>query len=135
MNKLPDLPKQNRMSESSSSLKFRKWWQLKGKNAPYEMKDTRGTDSFRFDELSEEQELFGKACGTDKGVLIRIEHGTPGAPDYVGFKNTVSYVVIKFRSGFEVITIDNFLHARDTCGRKSLTANMARHISSITIKI
>ena len=133
--KLPDLPKQNKHKEADTGLKFRKWWQLKGKNAPYEMKDTRGTDSFPFSELSPEQEAFAVACGTDKGVLIRVEKGTIGSPDYVGFRNTVAYIVIKFKSGMEVITIENFLHTRDTCGRKSLTYNKARNISSLSIKI
>lgn len=133
--KLPDLPKQNKKPEADFGIRFRKWWLSKGKNAPYEMKDTRGTDSFPFNELSPEQEAFGLACQTDKGVLIRVEKGTIGAPDYVGFKNSIYYIVIHFKSGTEIITINNFIRCRDTCGRKSLTYNQAKHISSLSIKI
>lgn len=135
MTELPNLPKQNKKHEADSSLIFRKWWQLKGKNAPYEMKDTRGTDRLLFSELSQEQELFAKACGTDRGVLIRIEKGTIGAADYVGFRDTTAYIVIKFKSGFEVITVNNFIHERDSKKSKSLSALRAKAISTISIKI
>ena len=132
--KLPNLPKINKMLESKSALRFRTWWLLHGKNAPYETKDTRSTDSFPFSELSAEQEAFAVACGTEKGVLIRVEKGTIGSPDYVGFRNTVAYIVIHFKSGTEVITINNFIRCRDTCGRKSLAYNLAKSVSSKSFK-
>lgn len=132
MSELPKLPQQNKKQEADSSLKFRKWWEKKGMNAPYEMKDSRGKNYISFKEVSEDQLKFGLAANSSKGVLLRVERGTIGAPDYVGLKNSPYWIVIKYPKCFEVISINNFVKEKEKkC--KSLTAYRAREISTITI--
>jgi len=130
---LPDLPQQNKHKEADFGLRFRKWWNLHGKGCPYELKDTRGKEYLNYNEVSEDQIAVALASGTEKGVLLRIVSGTPGSPDYIGVKNTVSYIVIKYPKSFEVITIGNFLHEKETNKRKSLTIERAKAISSVSV--
>lgn len=135
MIELPNLPKQNRMSESQSSLKFRKWWQLHGKNAPYEMKDSRGKDYILYSEISDEQIAMGLAANSDKGVLIRVEKGTVGSPDYVGFRNSPYWFVIKFPKAFEIIGIQTLVLEKERSKRRSLTSARAKELSTVSIKL
>lgn len=131
---LPNLPQQNKKQEADFGLRFRKWWNLHGKGSPYELKDTRGKEYLNYNEVTQEQIAFALACGTEKGVLVRVERGTVGTADYIGIKNTIAYIAIKYPKGFEVITINNFLHEKNTNKRKSLTHDRAKAISSVSIK-
>lgn len=130
---LPDLPQQNKHKEADFGLRFRKWWNLHGKGSPYELKDSRGKDYISFAEITPEQIAFALACGTDKGVLVRVERGTVGTADYIGIKNTIAYIIINYPKACEVITINNFIHEKEKNKRKSLTYERAKAISSVSI--
>lgn len=131
---LPNLPKQNKKQEADSSLIFRKWWEKNGMNAPYEMKDSRGKDRILFSEISDDQIRIGLMANSDKGVLIRVERGTVGSPDYIGFKNSPYWIVIKYPKSFEVIGIQTFMLERQKKA-KSLTYERAKSISTTSIKL
>lgn len=131
---LPNLPQQNKKQEANSSLRFRKWWYKYGMNAPYEMKDSRGKDSILFSEVSDEQIQIALSANSPEGVLIRVERGTIGSPDYVGFKNSPYWIVIKYPKCFEVIGIQTFILEKKRSRRKSLTAEKAKEISTYSIK-
>ena len=130
---LPDLPKQNKKDEADFGIDFRKWWMQNGMNAPYELKDTRGKDSISFSEITDDQIMFALAAKSSKGVLIRVEKGTLGAPDYVGFRNSPAWIVIKYPKSAEVIDIDALLLEKSRSKRKSLTSERARAISTVSI--
>lgn len=132
---LPPLPKQNKTKEADFGLRFREWWEKYGMNAPYELKDSRGKDRLLFSEVSDEQVKVGLAANSDKGVLIRVAAGTPGAPDYVGLRNSPYWIVIKYPKSFEVIGINTFLMEKNRSRKvKSLTVERAREISTVSIK-
>lgn len=131
---LPELPQRNKKEEADFGLRFRKWWVLHGKDAPYELKDTRGKNYLNFKEITEDQIAFALACGTDKGVLVRVERGTVGASDYIGIKNKVAFFVLKYPKGFTIITVNNLLHEKETHKRKSLTFERACSISTTFVK-
>jgi len=104
-------------------------------SCPIEVKDTRGKESFSFNELKDEQINNALASKSDKGNLIRISVGTIGAPDYCYYRNSPAYVVIKYPSGFVFLDIETFLLERDTSKRKSLTWERAQEISIRTVKL
>lgn len=126
---MPDLPKQNKHREADFGLVFRKWWQREGMNAPYEIKDSRGKDYISFSEITDEQISFALAANSEKGVLIRVERGTIGAADYVGFRNSPAWIVIKYPKFFAIIGIQTFILEKERSIRKSLTAERAKEIS------
>jgi len=132
---LPNLPKQNKHKEADFGINFRRWWERNGKNANYELKDSRGKSYISFKEITDEQIAIALGSQTEKGVLIRITNGTIGSPDYIGIKNTVSYIVIKYPKKFVVITIDNLLHEKETYKRKSLTSERACEIATTIVRI
>ncbi len=94
-----------------------------------EVKDSRGKDSFPFNELKDEQINQALASKSDKGNLIRISVGTIGCPDYIWFRNAPAYIVIKYPLGFVFIDIENFILERDRSSRKSLTWERAQQIA------
>ena len=132
---LPELPKVNRKKEASFGLKFRKWWVKHGMNAPYELKDSCGKDSIPFSAVTFEQIAFALSAKSSKGVLIRVEKGTPGSPDYVGFRNSPAWFVIHYPKCFEVIDAEVFVMEKEKSKRKSLTAIRAKELSAISIKL
>lgn len=101
---LPKLPKTHKQTEAKSSLKFRKWLMDNPQiTCAYEMKDTRGKQTFRLSEWKAHQRDFAEAIRySKKGVLIRTE-GVVGLPDYIYMREQPTYVVIKFPQGFAVI--------------------------------
>ena len=90
-------------------------------SATFETKDTRGKDSFPFKEWEEDQINHALRNRSDKGNLIRIEKGTPGAPDYAYYRNSPSWVVIKYPKGWVIISPETFILERTKNKRKSLT--------------
>lgn len=132
---LPNLPKQNKNKEANFGLYFRKWWEEHGMNAPYELKDSRGKSNIAFSEVSDEQTTFALRAKSDKGILIRVENGTIGSPDYVGFRNSPSWLVFKYPHSFSLIDIDIFLLEKKRSKRRSLTEARANEISNLTVKL
>ena len=132
---LPPLPKLNKKSEADFGLRFRHWWDKHGMNAPYELKDSRGKPSIPFSEITDEQIHFALAAKSRKGILIRVEKGTVGSPDYVGFRNSPAWVVIRFPKAFYVCDIENLLAEKQRSSRKSLLASRAAAIATVSVRI
>ena len=115
-------------------IQFRKW--LKDNPQPtgaYELKQTK-TDSILFSCLEDNQIDYALATQSSKGILIRVQ-GLSGEQDYINLVNVPSYVVIKFKSGFVIIPIHNFLACKTKSKRRSLTFLEAELISLKTIKL
>lgn len=104
-------------------------------SCPLEVKDTRGKEYFSYAELKEEQINNGLASKSNNGNLIRISVGTVGAPDYAYYRNSPSYVVVKYPNGFVFIDVETLIMERDSSKRKSLTWERAQAISIRTVKL
>ncbi len=104
-------------------------------SCPIECKDTRGKPSFNYAELKEEQINNALASKSNRGNLIRISVGTIGSPDYVYYRNSPAYIVIRYPIGFVFIDVETFVLERDTSKRKSLTWERAQEISIRTVKL
>lgn len=133
---LPELPKQNKKIEADFGVYLKNW--LKKNPLPdsctIELKQTR-TNSFPFSDVKNKQIAYAVKAKSDEGVLIRIQ-GTDGQPDYAYFRNApVSYIIIRYPKQFSLIDVDAFVHERDNCDRKSLTAARADLIGIMTYKI
>ncbi len=119
--------------ESKFGIKFRHW--LKAQkldfSATFELKDCSDKKSFAFSELKEEQENWALSVSEGKGVLMR-QMGGNGEPDYTYHYKDPAFVVINFKEGFLVITIQNLLMEKATSSRKSLTYERAQRISSFS---
>ena len=122
--------------ESKSSIIFRHFLRANPQETcSYEMKDTRGKGYLSFSEVKDEQLNYGLAIQGDKGVLIRVEAVATGSPDYVYFRNSKSYIVIKYPKIITIIDINSFIKEKQTSPRKSLTSARAERISSKVIKL
>lgn len=104
-------------------------------SCPLEIKDTRGKPSFNYAELKEEQINNALASKSDRGNLIRISMGTVGAPDYVYYRNSPAYIIIKYPLGFVFIDIETLVLEIGSTKRKSLIWDRAQEISIRTIKL
>ena len=117
------------MKETQFGLLFRHWFMANPMRGTFELKQT-ATDSWPFSALEQHQNDFSVAIRhSKKGVLIRNESGTVGAPDYSGHYQDPAYIVIKYPLGFVLVDIDtlNLEHGRSK--RKSLTWNRAKEIA------
>lgn len=135
-NMLPSLPKKHKKDEAKFGFKFRKWVEDNYKSlvsCTFETKDTRGSNSFPFSELTEDQMTRGMQIKSDKGCLIRVEMGTIGAPDYNYYRNAPSFVVIKYPKGWEVIDIETLINESKKSKRRSLLHSRAKEISILSI--
>lgn len=127
---LPELPKYHGSQEADFGLAFRKWWSKHPIRGSFELKHTRGKSSIPFKAIESEQIAFALACGSRSGALSRISVGTPGTGDYLGFVNDPAWIVIRYPKASYVISIGNFLFAKDNCARKSLTEEYAQEIAT-----
>lgn len=133
---LPALPKKNNKKEADFGLKFREWILSHSPKMPtgtYELKDSNGKEYINFKEITDDQIASAERTQTDKGNLLRIVNGTPGAPDYVFFRNSPAFFVIKFPGSFEVISLGNLLAEKESGKRKSLTVKRAKDISILSV--
>jgi hypothetical protein len=133
---LPPLPKIKQSKEANFGLIFR---QFDEKNSlprgDYELKQTQG-DSIPFSCVEDKQIASALKTQSKEGNLVRIEKGTPGAADYRKLKEDPAYFVILFEGkGFCFITVNNFLHIKDTSKRKSLTWVEAKSIAERVVLI
>lgn len=131
---LPDLPRTTKHREADFGVVFRKWWEKNPQVGEYEIKDTRGSDSFPFSEFSEEQETVARMATDGRGVLVRRTTGTVGGADYTGLVHSPYWLVIRFPGHFEVISVGTFLLEKSRSKRKSLTSLRAREISTVSVK-
>ncbi len=135
MNNLPALPSVRKSKEADFGVRFRAWIaENPMPSGTFELKDTRGKDFLPFDEVGEGQIAHALRSKSRKGNLIRVQSGTPGAPDYAYFRQAFAWIVIKYRRGFEIIDIETFLKEKAQSKRKSLTHARAREISTISVK-
>lgn len=129
---LPNLPKKNNKREADFGLKFRKWIEA---NPPaiqcgFEHKDTNGKNYLPFSAVTDDQIAIGLQAKT-KGVLIRVQAGTVGAPDYVWLR--AYCLVINYPQGFEIIDIESFVREKKISKSKSLQYARAKEISIISV--
>lgn len=135
---LPSLPKKIKNDEAKFGLKFRKWIEVNYSHivsCPLETKDSRGKSDFPFAEVKEPQRHILMKAKSDKGVLIRVQTGTPGAPDYNFYRNSPAFVVIKYPRGFEMIDIENFIREDKKSKKRSLSYARAGEISVLSVKL
>lgn len=116
--------------ESKSSLLFRHWLMANPQiTASYEMKDTRGKQSFPLREFKEAQENFAEAIRYGKkGVLIRTE-GVTGLPDYVYLRNAPSFVVIKYPKHLVIISGETLSLEKKVSRTATLSLRRAQDIA------
>jgi len=130
---LPQLPMRHKKQEADFGLRFRTWWEKHGIDATYELKDSRGKNYILFSEITDDQLRVATMANSDKGILIRVERGTTGTPDYIGLKNKQVFFVINYPKSFEIITLGNLVHEKETNKRKSLTYERAKAISTVSV--
>lgn len=127
---LPPLPKIKQHKEADFGLMFREFdKKFPLADGDYELKQCAG-DSIPFSCVEDNQIASALKTQSKPGNLIRIEKGTSGAPDYRKLREKPAYIVILYEGkGFCFITISNFLHAKKTSDRKSLTWKAAESIA------
>ena len=130
---LPTLPKQIKGQEAAFGLEFRKWWIAHPFPGNFELKHTKGAQSIPFAAVEPEQITVGQCVYSLKGALLRVTVGTPGAPDYIGQMNQITWIVIRYPKAFYIISLEAFLMEKKRSTRKSLTAERAENIATITI--
>lgn len=130
---LPSLPKQIKGPEADFGIEFRCWWTAHPLCGNFELKHTRGRNSLPFAAVEAEQVTMGNAAYSRKGTLVRITVGTPGAPDYIGQRNQITWIVIRFPKAFYLVSLEAFLMEKKRSIRKSLTSERAESIATITV--
>lgn len=124
------------MKEKDFSITFRHWLKANPQiTASYEIKDTRGKDSFPFAELKQAQIDYALAISSTKGVLLRVQAVSEGMPDYLYMRGEPSFIVIKYPKSFSIISIGTFLLEKERSKRKSLTEQRAKEISIKTVQL
>jgi len=122
--------------ESKASILFRHWLRANPqKTCSYEIKDARGKDYLNFSEVKQEQIDYALAIQSDRGVLMRTVAVSTGMPDYLYMRKEKAYIVIKFKSGFVIIPIQNFLACKTKSKRRSLTFLEAMKIGRGVVKV
>lgn len=127
---LPELPRQLKRKEADFGIQFRRWWEISKMVGNFELKHTRGKDTFLFSSVESEQLVIGKAAESTDGILLRLVKGTIGSPDYIGQVEQPSYIVIRYPAFFCVIDIKDFLAEKKRSTSKSLTALRAIQIAT-----
>ena len=126
------------MKESKSGLIFTHWVRANRKkllSGSYEIKDSRGTNIISFKEIGEEQLNHALATSSETGDLIRVQSGTVGAADYVFLRNATAWFVCFYPGEFHLISVGNLIFEKEKHKRKSLTANRAKAVATISVKL
>lgn len=133
MSDLPSLPKQNKQREASFGVKFREWIMKNPRySCTFEMKDTRGKNAMPFSEITPQQRAWGLAVSSDEGVLIRVQ-GLSGEPDYSYYRNAPAYVVIRYKEGWAMISIETLIMEDKRSKQRSLTWKRAKDIAILVV--
>ena len=131
---LPELPRQIKQREATSSIDLKHWIEKNQKfTCGLEVKDSAGKDSIPFSVVADKQIAYANQASGPKGAWIRVQ-GVNGEQDYIWLINTPSYIVIKYPKCFCIITIGNFLFEKQKSKRKSLTLERAIQIATKIIK-
>lgn len=121
--------------EADFGILFRHWLKANPmETASFELKDTRGKDSFPFDAVEAHQIDYSVAIKGDKGILIRVQ-GVNGEPDYIYLRSCPAYIVIKYPSFFVLIPIEIFIEEKKISMRKSLTESRAKAIATTLVTL
>lgn len=123
------------MKEKNYQTIFNHWVKNVYKHtAAFELKLCRG-NSLPFSAVAPHQIEALKAVN-EGGLVYKIpDMGYQTPFDAFALFNAPAFVVIKYKDSFELITISNFLYARDKSKRKSLTYAEAKKLSTISIKL
>lgn len=130
---LPNLPKQIRGPEADFGIEFRRWWAKNNICGNFELKHTRGRNSLPFAAVEADQIIVGNSAYSRKGILLRVMVGTTGAPDYIGQKNQLTWIVIRYPKAFYLISLEAFLLEKKRSSRKSLISSRASEIATISV--
>jgi len=116
--------------EANFSIRFRHWLLANPLKIPcwFEMKDTRGSKTFKLKEWKQEQREFSEALRYSlKGVLVRTE-GIMGLPDYKYAYQEPTFVVINYPDGFVLIEAETLkLYRGNTLDFKQ-ASDMAHYV-------
>jgi len=99
--------------------------------------DTTKRNSLPFSEISEHQERFMKMATTGLVIYKNPDVGLARKPlDFIITSGAIAGVAILFykprrKKEFIVLMYDEILQAREECGRKSLTENLAKKYGKI----
>lgn len=125
-----------RKREATFGILFRHWVMANAASlisCTFELKQTT-TNSIPFSAIEEHQIEFSQAIlHSKKGVLIRNESGTTGAPDYSFYRESPAYIVIRYPDGFVIIDVDTFVLEKKRSLTKSLKYSRAKELSTLTI--
>lgn len=135
---LPILPKKIKNDEAKFGIALRQWVEKnyeRLESCTFELKDTRGKDSFPFSELKDIQRVNALRTESSMGNLVRISVGTPGASDYSYHRLAQAYIVIKYPKKFHMIRIGKLIEADRISDRRSLTEEGASEIADLSVKI
>lgn len=121
--------------EAKAAILFRHWLKANPQySGTYEAKDSRGKNGLPFSEVKDRQIDYGLAAKSDKGVLIRVL-GVNGEPDYVYLRRASAWIVVKYPKALEIIDVEAFDSERKRSKMKSLTAQRAREISTVSVPL
>lgn len=123
--------------ESKFSTQFRSW--LKANplfSCPFELKQTT-SNRIAFSAVSEHQLDCLMACKSKKGFLYKISDQSQGYKpfDFLYFKDSPAYIVIKYPGHFEIIDVEVFIKEKAESKEKSLTSKRAQEISISSVKL
>lgn len=96
----------------------------------WEIKQTT-SDSIAFNAISDHQ-VESLLAAQDEGITWKYSDADSRIKPFDGSTNPplIGYVIIKFPKAVTYITINNFVHCRDTIKRKSLTFEKACDIAN-----
>lgn len=115
--------------EASITPKIEKYLRANRIYCNYEIKQTT-TDSIAFSDVKDHQ-VNGLVAAQEEGICWKSSDADPREKPFDGSNNPPlpGYVVIKYPSAIVLITVNNFIHARMTNRRKSLTYERAKEIA------
>lgn len=122
--------------EATATPKVAKWFlkQIE-KSVPFEIKHTRGYNTFNFNEIANHQLVYLEAATTKKGFYWKIED-EPGKfrPfDCISYKNTDAYILIVFPKIVCAIEIREILKIKNK--HKSISSKEAEEIADYKINV
>jgi len=132
---LPPLPAtKNKREAKWSTTVLRKWWLIKKIPGPFEVKYATGA-SLPFSAVAEHQLLALLACMSDEGFLWKIpDMGQRNPFDFIYYRNSPAWIVIKYPLGFCVISARAFELEMKRSVRRSLLWTRAREICTYDSK-
>lgn len=126
---LPEIPRQRKTQEADFGLEFRKWVEKElPATAGFEHKTTSGKNYLPFAAVKPLQIGVGMKI-KGKGILIRVQSGTSGAPDYIWLRKENSFIVIDYPKGFAIIDVIVFHNEAEGSIARSLTWERACDIA------